>query len=178
MNEKYRNILVCCLFIAMPTMCLAELFSYNASYDICFTPGNDCASEIINEIKQAKKQVLVQAYSFTDTAIANALIDAKKKGVDVRVVLDKSQTKGRYTLIDTLNKNKIKPVIDHRPAIAHNKLIIIDESTVIGGSYNYTKNAAKRNAENVIIVRDAVFAKKYVKNWHEREQKSVVFDEL
>lgn len=178
LNKIYK-ILMLWLFVAISPICLAEYFAYSASYDVCFTPGNNCAGEIIKAITQAKQQILVQAYIFTDTSIAKALVKAKKRGVDVRVLFDKSQMQEQHAATDILNKGKIKLIVDHLTDIAHNKIIIIDELIVIGGSYNYTRAAAKKNAENVIIIKDAGFAQKYVKNWYMREQKSTKgFDTL
>jgi len=179
LNKIYKSLLIVgCLFSTMPTVCVAEYFAASSSYDVCFTPGDDCAHKIIEEILRAKEQILVQAYGFSDFSIAEALAKAKRKGVDVRVILDKRQIKQQRKLIDFLKKNKVVLAIDS-PAggIAHNKTMIIDNLTVIGGSYNFTISAAKRNAENVIIIKDAWFAQKYVKNWYVRERKSVAYDE-
>jgi phospholipase D len=171
----YKKIII--IFCALvPVICFAEGFSPSASYEVCFTPGGNCANKIIETISQARKQVLVQAYAFTDQAIAQALVKVKKKGVEVRILLDKSQTKqnGSRSLIRYFKSNKIKPTIDFIPdGIAHNKIMIIDGCTVIGGSYNYTHNAARRNAENIIIIHDPALAKKYLQNWHNRERKTL-----
>jgi len=168
-----KKVLLFFLLAVVPSICFAEYFSFNASYEVCFTPGDDCANKIIREISQAKGQVLVQAYSFTSRPIANELIKAKRKGIDVRIILDKSQLKTPYSLVKLFKNNKVVLTIDHLPAIAHNKVIIIDKSVVIGGSYNYSQSAEKSNAENVIIIKDAGLAKKYIENWHARERKSV-----
>ena len=153
-------------------------FAPGSSYVVCFTPSNNCADKIVDTVNQAKKQILVQAYNFTDIYIAGALIKAKKKGIDVQIILDKSQLKTRYSLIQFFVTNNIYPFIDYEPAIAHNKIIIIDEHTVIGGSYNLSKGAANKNAENVTIIKDHNFAREYVKYWHLRKSKSVVYSEL
>jgi phosphatidylserine/phosphatidylglycerophosphate/cardiolipin synthase-like enzyme len=171
MNIK-RTVIVL-LLTMMPAMCFAESFSPDSSYDICFTPGDNCADKIIKTISQAKKQILVQAYRFNDNSIAKALASAKSNGVDVRIIFDQSQIEQPHNLINFFRNNKITPIIDSLPkGIAHNKIIIVDNLIVIGGSYNYTYGAAKKNAENVIIIKDAEFAQKYVKNWYKREQKS------
>lgn len=170
----YKTIVISLMFIMLPAICFAEYFSYNAAYDVCFTPDADCAKEIIKIIKQAKEQILVQAYSFSDLSIAGALAEAKRNGVDVRIILDKSQAKGQYNLIKFLKSHKIKPIIDSLPrGIAHNKTMVVDNFIVIGGSYNYSKSAAKRNAENMVIIQDTGFAQKYVKNWYKSEQRAL-----
>ena len=150
------KILLLSTLIVLP--CYGETFAPSSAFDICFTPSDNCVKKITNTISSAHKQILVQAYSFTAPSIARALVKANKKGIDVRVILDKSQLRASHNLIAYLNRHKIKLFIDHIRAIAHNKIIIIDNITVIGGSYNYTKGAENRNAENVTIINDAAYA--------------------
>lgn len=108
--------------------------------------------------------VLVQAYSFTSAPIAKALVDAHKRGVDVRVILDKSQRTAKYSSADFIAHAGIPTFIDAKHAIAHNKVMIIDE-VVITGSFNFTKAAEERNAENLLVIRDKTIAEKYTRNW-------------
>lgn len=121
--------------------------------DVCFTPGENCTGKIVHEIDQARNEVLVQAYSFTSQPIAKALFDAHKRGVKVEAVLDKSQRKERYTSATFLNNAGIPVFIDDRHAIAHSKVILLDRRTVITGSFNFTKAAQERNAENLLIIK-------------------------
>jgi len=72
-------------------------FVANSSYAVCFTPSQDCEGLIVKEIKQAQKSILLQAYSFTSVPIAKALSEAKKRGINIRVILDKSQRTEKYT---------------------------------------------------------------------------------
>ena len=90
------------VLLILSTSCFAQQFSPGSTYEVCFTPGDDCSSKIINVITQAKKQVLVQAYSFTSKPIANALVQARKRGIEVKVILDGSCNK----LIATFTKYK------------------------------------------------------------------------
>lgn len=139
---------------------------------VCFTPNGNCVQQIIDTVVQAKRQVLVQAYSFTSAPIAQALVDAKKRGVDVEVLLDKSQLRGKGSVLPYLNDQNISTKIDYLPAIAHNKVMVIDGKTVITGSYNFTASAEKRNAENLLIIHDKVLAQNYTNNWLKRERVS------
>ena len=61
-------------------------------------------------------------------------------------------------------------MIDDEHAKAHNKVMVIDGETVITGSFNFTKAAKKKNAENLLIIHDRNLAEKYVKNWQEHAQ--------
>jgi len=155
----------------------ANYFSSHASYDLCFTPGNNCANKIIDIINRAQFEILIQAYNFTDISIAQCVVNAKNRGVTVKIILDKSQIRSKHSLVKFLIKNGIYPFIDSKPAIAHNKIIIIDNILVIGGSYNLSKAAAQSNAENITIIQDSAFAKKYIQYWYARKNQSqLIFD--
>jgi phosphatidylserine/phosphatidylglycerophosphate/cardiolipin synthase-like enzyme len=84
---------------------------------------------------------LVQAYSFTSAPIANALVDAHKRGVNVQVILDKSQRTEKYSSADFVARAGIPTFIDAKHAIAHNKIMVIDGYEILTGSFNFTKAA-------------------------------------
>lgn len=134
----------------------------------CFTPANQCLPLILTEIKSAKKEILVQAYYLSSKTIANRLIEAKRRGVLVRVLLDKTQDSGSNDVIKMLKYAGIDVRIDSKPAIAHNKIILIDGRTVIGGSYNYSEAAERSNAENITMIKNNKVIKNYRENWLSR----------
>ena len=151
----------------------ATPFSSNATYQVCFTPKGQCTQEIVEAINQAQSSIYVQAYSFTSMPIAKALIDKAQQGIRVYVLVDKSQSKkNRYTVVPMLQRNNIPVWIDRKPAIAHNKIIVIDEERVITGSFNYTKAAQEHNAENVLLIHDRELAVRYLTNWEYRKSVS------
>lgn len=133
-----------------------------------FSPNGGCTDAVISALRDAKKTVLVQAYSFTSAPIAEALVEAKKRGVDVQVILDKSQRTERYSGATFLANGGIPVFIDADHRIAHNKVMVIDGETVITGSFNFTKSAETGNAENVLLILHAPeLAKRYGDNWKE-----------
>ena len=142
-----------------------------AQATVSFSPDGGGERIIVDAINQSRRQILVQAYGFTDRAILAALAEAKRRHVDVRIILDKSNDRSnsnesRYSGA-TYMKNIGVPVwIDYKPAIAHNKVMIIDGKEVITGSFNFTSSAQRRNAENVLIL-DGVpqLADAYTKDW-------------
>ncbi len=150
-------------------------FEAGASYTVCFVPGEDCEGVIVAEINQARSVILVQAYSFTSMPIAKALVSAKQRGVSVEVILDKSQRSERYSGATFLANAGIRTLIDEQPSIAHSKVIIIDGTSVITGSFNFTRSAQQYNAENLIVIRDGVLAQHYTQNWVARERLSTVY---
>lgn len=135
--------------------------------EVAFSPGGGATKAIINAILEARKSVLVSAYSFTSDKIAKALLDAKERHVKVMVILDKSQMTQRYSSASFFINQGFDIRIDIKHAIYHNKVMIIDDKTIITGSFNFTKAAETKNAENVIIVRNnPALAKLYANNWH------------
>lgn len=131
-----------------------------------FSPRGNCTEVIVSSLNGAQKSVLVLAYSFTSAPIAKALVDAKKRGVDVQVVLDKSQKSEKYTSATFLANEGVPTFIDSAHAIAHNKVMVIDKSTVITGSFNFTKAAEEKNAENLLVINNAPeLAQTYTANW-------------
>jgi phosphatidylserine/phosphatidylglycerophosphate/cardiolipin synthase-like enzyme len=117
-----------------------------------FSPKGGCQEAIVAELKKARREILVQAYSFTADPLTFALVEAKKNGVIVEVVLDKSNEVDRYSDLHFFIENQMDVKIDHSHAIAHNKIIIIDKKVLITGSYNFTNQAENENAENLMIV--------------------------
>ncbi|HEX4045647.1 MAG TPA: phospholipase D family protein [Gammaproteobacteria bacterium] len=168
-----KIIIFCVLGLIIPTTLWSATinrFAATATYQVCFTPGANCTQLIVTAIDQAKQAIYVQAYSFTSPAIAKALVNAKNRGVRVKVILDKSQYKKEKYSSSTYLANQGIPVwVDYRPHIAHNKVMIID-NTLITGSFNFTKSAQERNAENVLIIKDKDLANQYLVNWYKRQQ--------
>ena len=106
--------------------------------EVAFSPNGGGAALIIRTIGEAKKSIKVQAYSFTNADIAKALLDAHKRGVNVRAVLDKSQETEKYTSATFLANAGVPVRIDDDFAIAHSKVMIFDEETVVTASCNFT----------------------------------------
>jgi len=133
-----------------------------------FSPGGGPTEAVVEALGQATNTVLVQAYSFTSAPIAEALVEARRRGVKTRVILDGSQRTEKYSEADFLAHHAIPTLIDTHHAIAHNKIMIIDGCVVITGSFNFTVSAAKRNVENVLIIQDSNIAHSYLQNWFAR----------
>ncbi len=118
-------------------------------------PQFDCASAVIRLFNQAKKTAHVAIYSLTEPGIVNAMISAKKCGVQVAVVADNTESKN--TNMAAMIKKLVKAGVDVRLAVKqnalmHNKVGIFDGQSVCTGSFNWTTNAEKNNDENLIIV--------------------------
>ena len=166
-NKLYTSLL--CLFALLACEKKVEPQTQTAVdqalVQVYFSPGGSPTTAVIKALDDAKASVLVQAYSFTSAPIAAALKRAHDRGVNVMVVLDKSQRSERYTSATFLQHAGIPVWIDSKHAIAHNKVMVIDENIVITGSFNFTKAAEERNAENLLVIQDARIAQSYIRNW-------------
>ena len=145
--------------------CVPQTGSTPSSIDVRFSPSGGCTDAIVAQLDAAQSSVLVQAYSFTSAPIAQALLSAHQRGVDVRVLLDKSQRSEKYTSADFLARAGVPTAIDAKHAIAHNKIMIVDGAIVLTGSFNFTKSAEQSNAENLLVIHDPALAEKYTANW-------------
>lgn len=122
--------------------------------DSCFTPQEECLPSIVNAIEGAKESIYVMAYYITQPPIVDALIKAHVAGVKVEIVMDRTQEKSRYSGLPQLKKSGIPCYIDTKGIrIQHNKVMIIDNELLLTGSYNWSRSAEIRNAENLLFIK-------------------------
>ncbi len=143
-----------------------------SNINVCFSPEGRCENVAVKAIQSAQEEILVQCYSFTSKPISDALIRAHHNGIKVRVLFDRSQLKAPYSRIHQLSNAGIETTVDYVSGIAHNKIILIDNSRVLTGSYNFSKAANNKNAENMLLITDETLAKTYKQKWNQRFQKA------
>jgi phosphatidylserine/phosphatidylglycerophosphate/cardiolipin synthase-like enzyme len=147
-----------------------------ADIQVFFSPKGGCTEAIVDNLCKATNTVLVQAYSFTSSPIAKAIVDARKRGVYVQVILDKSNLKDKYSAADFTLHAGIPTFIDTKHQIAHNKIIVIDGKTILTGSFNFSKAAEENNAENLLVItHDTELVSKYTGNWQAHLKHSVKY---
>jgi phosphatidylserine/phosphatidylglycerophosphate/cardiolipin synthase-like enzyme len=128
-------------------------FALVPSIAVYHSPKGGCTDAVVRELRGARREVLVLAYSFTSKPIAQALVEAKKRGAHVEIILDRSNEHEPYTELGFLIEQGLAPYIDAHHAIAHNKVMVIDRHTVLTGSFNFTHQAEVENAENLLILK-------------------------
>lgn len=149
---------------------LVQWFVTLPTTSVFFSPKGGCTEAVVAQLQRARREILVLAYSFTSRPITDALIDAHRRGVKVDIVLDHSNEKEAYTDLPHLLQSGLKPLIDSHHAIAHNKIMVLDRRTIITGSFNFTHQAEKENAENLLILRDhAELALRYRQNFFDHK---------
>jgi phosphatidylserine/phosphatidylglycerophosphate/cardiolipin synthase-like enzyme len=130
-----------------------------------FSPKGGVTQSIVDGIKASEHDIYVQAFSFTSVPIAEALVDAKRRGKTVEAVLDRENLRNKNSALNYLYTNGITIYIDDRHAIAHNKVLVVDKTFVFTGSFNLSKGAEEHNAENSITIHDVKVAELYFENW-------------
>ncbi len=139
-----------------------------------FAPDDDIQNLLITLIDEEKEQILVTAYSITDSEVVNALIKAQRRGIDVQVLVDGSNAITAHSKVNLFIKQRVPlwiyPSVKHdskKPVgIMHNKFMIfkkglLNRSILWTGSFNFTHSAQHRNQENVIVTDDLALIEKY-----------------
>jgi phosphatidylserine/phosphatidylglycerophosphate/cardiolipin synthase-like enzyme len=148
---------------------------------VVFTPGDDVTGLLVQIIHNARKQILVQAFSFTSREIANALVFAQQRGVDVQVIADDEQVRRmEHSQVPAVAAWGVPTYVDREHASAHNKVMVIDANTLnpvlITGSFNFTHAAQHQNAENLLVFRgNRELTAAYFENWQRHRQHATAY---
>ena len=142
---------------------------------VCFAPEEDCAAFAVRAINNADREILVGAYGLTTgSGIVEALIRAKERGVDVRLIADKTTPCERESGVEPLVAG-VPIWINAQARIAHAKTTVVDGTVTLTGSMNWT-NGAARNSEDLNLVSSPTVAAAYAAHWHKRLAVSVRID--
>lgn len=134
-----------------------------------FSPRGGCAAATEQAIDAATTSIDVVAYQFTQRRLIAALARARIRGIAIRLIIDRSQEAAPAAGPDAARRAAIPLRTDAAEKLQHNKYVILDSTTVITGSYNWSDNAENSNAENIVILRDpataAAFTADFNKHW-------------
>jgi phosphatidylserine/phosphatidylglycerophosphate/cardiolipin synthase-like enzyme len=134
--------------------------------EVYFSPDDGVAGQIVRLIRGAQQEIAFLAFSFTSDQIAAALVERMEHGVSVSGVFDASQVRANTgTEFERLREAGAQVRLDGGPGSMHHKVIIIDDSIVITGSYNFSRSAEERNDENTLVIHDPAIARLYIKEF-------------
>lgn len=137
--------IICSIYAQVPIQSAPQI-------KVLFSPQDNCAQEIITEVDRAKDYVYVAMYYFTSRPIAQALIRARDRNVNVKVCLDKEQLTYEYSKSRFLDNKGINVKLIGGSGIMHNKFCIIDDHITLTGSCNWTVSADLKNDENLLVI--------------------------
>ncbi|HDZ0718876.1 TPA: phospholipase D family protein [Klebsiella pneumoniae] len=147
---------------------------YADSIETGYSPEGTALQLVLKTINSAQQEIRLMGYSFTSPEVAGALVRAKRRGVDVKVVLDRKANTGKQNQASLAAMNllvnagiPVRTVSQYK--IMHDKVIIADGRNIEVGSFNYTRSADRVNSENVLVVWDVpVVAQRYLQHWSTR----------
>ncbi len=128
---------------------------------LLFCPQERCEQTVLGELEKAKQSVYFMTFSFTSDEIGTTLLELSESGIHVEGVFE-SRMNPEHSEFGKLERFSVK---DGNPKTMHHKVFIIDNRTVITGSYNPTWSATTRNDENMLIIDDYLLAEKYVEEY-------------
>ncbi len=171
--SRFPRLAALCLLITIVSSCAA--MTPAPGIDVCFSPGGKCLDVAAAEIAKAKSDLRIQAYSLNAKPLADAVVRAKQAGVHVEIILDKGSSSSRNNATYFSSLNGIPTRLDGRHAVADPNVIIIDREVVLTGSFNLTKDAEDKNAENLMVIRSTSVAARYLLDWNLHHSHAEVF---
>jgi len=130
-----------------------------------FSPGEECRQIIIQQIKQAIRQVSICVFTISDDRISDSIITAYQRGVDIKIITDNDKSWDEGSDIKQLAHLGIAVKMDATPNHMHHKFMIADNRSLLTGSYNWTMSAARVNHENVLLTEEAGVVRSYLKEF-------------
>ncbi|MFC1801342.1 phospholipase D-like domain-containing protein [Nanoarchaeota archaeon] len=130
-----------------------------------FCPRDDCGVEVKEELDKAEESIYFMTFSFTHEGIANSLLIKNSEDVLVTGVFENRGSGSEYSKFSVLDYQGADVRKDGNSATMHHKVFIIDEKTVITGSFNPSKNADTKNDENILIIEDASLAARFLEEF-------------
>lgn len=133
----------------------------NTEIEVYFSPQDKTSSRIVKLINGAKRYIYVPTFLITHKDITQALISAKKRNVDVRIIIDANSVNTRNTTHQLLRENGILLKAENYAGKLHSKTMIIDDEHLIIGSMNFSNSGENKNDENMLVIKNSAFTKNY-----------------
>ncbi len=127
-----------------------------------FSPGDDCENAIVSSIRNAKHSVKICVFTISENVISDAVVKAHKEGISVKIITDNDKLNDMGSDIRMLSKAGIRIRIDQSSSHMLHKFCVVDKEVLLTGSYNWTKSAADRNQENILVTEDPKMVKSYL----------------
>lgn len=138
-----------------------------------FSPGKSCVGKIVSLVQNALRAIDVCVFTISDDRISDALQSAQEKGTVVRIITDDEKACDRGSDVVRLAKHGISVRTDMSPSHMHHKFAIFDRTTLVNGSFNWTRSASTQNQENIVVTDDPQiippFQNAFESLWHECE---------
>ena len=147
-----------------------------ASIDIWYSPEDEPLGRVVQLYGRAQRYIFVAVYGLTSPLSVKALVTAKKRGVDVRIITDRErfQDSKQRMALSTLREADIPIKINRHDGLMHLKQVVIDDEININGSMNHTTSGNRYNDERVDVIRDYAMTirarDKFLMMWKDQER--------
>ncbi len=122
--------------------------------DVYFSPGDECLLAIRRALDSAERSIDACVFTITDDRIAHGLLEAHRRGVTVRIITDNDKSHDEGSDVRRLERGGIPVREDRSEFHMHHKFAVIDGKVALTGSYNWTRGAAHKNEENLVVSND------------------------
>jgi phosphatidylserine/phosphatidylglycerophosphate/cardiolipin synthase-like enzyme len=136
-----------------------------ATVETLFAPQDRVTARIVARLREARTSIVFLAFQFTSDPIGEAMIERARNGVKVAGIVERTGSDTQFAEMRKLREAGAEVYQDGNPYIMHHKVIVIDERTVLVGSFNFTANADRNNDENLLIIDDAGLARRYLEEF-------------
>ncbi|MEM7373930.1 MAG: phospholipase D-like domain-containing protein [Bacteroidota bacterium] len=145
--------------------------SSGSKQKVLFSPGEACRNAIIAHMRQCRRKMDICVFTISDDLISREIERCHRRGIQVRIISDNDKSFDRGSDIERLDRLGIPVRVDPDPDHMHHKFAVFDKHYVLTGSYNWTRSAAERNEENILITNNTdtiqSFQSKFDQLWHD-----------
>lgn len=171
--RSYRSLLIW-LLVAVLSVVSGEVSA--ASVEVWYSPEDEPLQKVARIYEQATRYIFVAVYGLTSPIVVKALLNAKKHGVDVRVITDRERLNDPNQLraVSALREAGIPVMINRHDGLMHLKQVVADDEVTASGSMNHTTSGNRYNDERLDVIRDHPIAvrsrEKFLSMWKDRER--------
>jgi phosphatidylserine/phosphatidylglycerophosphate/cardiolipin synthase-like enzyme len=135
---------------------------------IYFSPEDNIIGNIDSILMGAQRSIRFMAFSFTQQDMGDIMLERARSGVDVRGIFERTGSETRFSQLTPMFCAGLNVRQDGNPFVLHHKVIVLDEATVMVGSFNFSANATNNNDENLVVIRDPLLAAQYLAEFERR----------
>lgn len=145
----------------------AEAPPTNGTSRACFSPGTGCLSTILGELGRTRKTADICVFTITDDRIAQAIVTAHQRGVQIRIITDNDKQYDGGSDIGRLRHAGIALKVDETEHHMHHKFAVLDSAVLLNGSYNWTRSAGAFNEENLVVSHEGPLVQTFSRHFEE-----------
>ncbi len=170
-NRSMLSLYLVGLLLAVPAGA-----GWSATLEVYYGPDDAPLDRLTTLYRHATRYLYVAVYGLTSPRAVEAMVAAKKRGVDVRLITDLKRTEDVKQLmaLHTLQLAGIPILVNQHDGLMHLKQVVIDDEVNVSGSMNHTTSGNRYNDERLDVITDsAITAKareKFLAMWNDHDR--------